>query len=74
MLRKWFRRKKADEAENGLFVRVEDLAAMRRYVPYMREANRRKSFSRQAGDVKSVFKGRGMELEEVRAYAFGDDV
>ena len=27
-----------------------------------------------AGDVKSAFKGRGMELEEIRSYAYGDDV
>jgi len=28
----------------------------------------------QAGDVKSAFKGRGIEMEEIREYTFGDDV
>lgn len=59
---------------NGLYVSVEELAEMRRFVPYMRRMHNRRAFSHQAGEVKSAFKGRGMELEEIRAYTFGDDV
>lgn len=73
-LKNWFGKKKVKEAGNGLYASLEELIAMRKYVAYLREVNRRKSFSHQAGDIKSVFKGRGMELEEIRAYNFGDDV
>lgn len=67
---------KPEEAysSNGLSVSVEELAEMRRFVPYLRRMHNRRSFSHQAGEVKSAFKGRGMELEEIRAYTFGDDV
>lgn len=58
----------------GLFVSVEELVAQRRYA-YQWQLNRlNRASSRQAGDVKSVFKGRGMEFEEIRSYAYGDDV
>lgn len=59
---------------NGLFASIDELIAMRQYVAYLRAFNRRKLTSNQAGDVKSAFKGRGMELEEIRSYTFGDDV
>lgn len=59
---------------NGLYASLEELLAMRKEAAYMRSLKRRRSFSQQAGDIKSAFKGRGMELEEVRAYSFGDDV
>ena len=59
---------------NGLSVSLEELMNMRRYVPYMQGKKRQKTFSCQAGDIKSAFKGRGMEFEEIRAYNLGDDV
>lgn len=65
---------KADDKSKGLFVTVDELAAQRRYALKARYPLRRDMTSAQAGDVKSVFKGRGMEFEEIRAYAFGDDV
>ena len=52
---------------NGLSVSLEELMNMRRYVPYMQGKKRQKTFSCQAGDIKSAFKGRGMEFEEIRA-------
>ncbi len=74
MFQQWFGKKHQDDAHSGLYASLEDLVAMRRYTAYLRAKHRKKSFSHQAGDVKSVFKGRGMEFEEIRAYAFGDDV
>jgi len=59
---------------NGLFASLEELAEQRRYVVYLRQLNPIKTGSAVAGDVKSAFKGRGMELEEIRSYAYGDDV
>lgn len=73
-LSKWFGKKHERESGNGLFVTLEELVGMRRYAVYLRGLRRRKTFSRQAGEVKSAFKGRGMELEEIRGYTFGDDV
>ena len=58
----------------GLFVTVEDFLAQRRYAYEWQPGKRHKFTSQQAGDVKSIFKGRGMEFEEIRAYTFGDDV
>lgn len=64
-----------DEADNsGLFVTLEELIEQRRYVAYLKALTSRLAVSNQAGDVKSAFKGRGVELEEVRGYTFGDDV
>ena len=60
-------------AQKGLSVSVDELISMQQYLPYL--ALKQNQFtSNRAGDVKSVFKGRGMELEEVRAYNFGDDI
>ncbi len=59
---------------NGLYVTLEELMEQRQFVRYLH--NRRKSLptSWQVGEVKSIFKGRGMEFEEIRPYSFGDDV
>ena len=65
-LSKWFGKKHERESGNGLFVTLEELVGMRRYAVYLRGLRRRKTFSRQAGEVKSAFKGRGMELEEIK--------
>lgn len=64
--------KKEDEGK-GLFVSVDELIEQQKYLPYL-SLNSNKLTSNQAGDVKSAFKGRGMELEEVREYTFGDNV
>lgn len=58
---------------HGLAVDIDELISMQRYLPYLAwQPN--KLTSNRAGEIKSVFKGRGMELEEVRAYNFGDDI
>ncbi len=70
-----FFRKKIDEAPkpNGLFAGLDDLIAQKKYLPYIKQRHNRIT-SDHAGDIRSAFKGRGMELEEVRSYSFGDDV
>ena len=59
---------------NGLFVTIEDLIAERRYAYQWQISKLDRFTTLRAGDVKSAFKGRGMEFEEIRAYSFGDDV
>ena len=69
-----FKKPTAVKSGNGLFVTIDELIAERKNAAYIRGLNTRLTTSRQAGDVKSAFKGRGMEFEEIRAYNFGDDV
>lgn len=57
----------------GLAVTTEDLIAEQKYLPYLSLKGNYVT-SMNAGNVKSAFKGRGLEFEEVRAYMFGDDV
>lgn len=65
---------KARQGGNGLYASLEELMDMRRYASYMQVNSRRRTYSAQAGDIKSAFKGRGVEMEEIREYGFGDDV
>ena len=72
----FFKRKNSDNKNNkmqGLSVSVDDLLKQQKYLPYLKLPNA-KITSSLSGEVKSAFKGRGIELEEVRAYAFGDDI
>ena len=73
-LTKIFKTKPESPQNNGLYATIEDLIAQRRYAHQTSLSHLHKLTSRQAGDVKSAFKGRGMEFEEIRAYTFGDDV
>ena len=58
---------------NGLSVSIDELIEQKKYLPYIKK--RQNNFtSDQAGDIRSAFKGRGMEFDEVRTYGFGDDV
>ena len=59
---------------NGLFVSMDELMNMRKYATYLQQGKKRKTYSNQVGDVKSAFKGRGIEMDEIREYQFGDDV
>lgn len=65
---------KSSEENRGLSVSLDELIKMRRYVNYVKPQAAKKTSSLLAGDVKSAFKGRGLEFEEIRGYAFGDDV
>ena len=69
----FFKKDKKQNDKTGLAVTVPELIEQQRYLPYLQQ---RQNFltSAQAGNVKSAFKGRGIELEEVRAYNFGDDI
>ena len=69
----WSKKRKSAEDDRGLTASLDDLMAQRRNVRYLHIKNRLDT-SIQAGDVKSAFKGRGIEMEEIREYAFGDDV
>ena len=73
-IRRWFSSQKQSKNGNGLFATLEELIEMRRYTPYMYGFRQSKSFSCQIGDIRSAFKGRGVEFEEIRSYNFGDDV
>ena len=59
---------------NGLFVGLDELMNMRKYATYLQQGKKKKTYSNQVCDVKSAFKGRGIEMDEIREYQFGDDV
>lgn len=69
----FFKKDKKQNDKSGLAVTVPELIEQQRYLPYL---SRNHDFltSDRAGNVKSAFKGRGIELEEVRSYNFGDDI
>lgn len=58
---------------NGLYAGLDELIEQKKYLPYIKRRHNNITSDR-AGDIRSAFKGRGMELEEVRSYGFGDDV
>ena len=70
----WFGTRQSASKGDGLTVSLEELADMRRYAAYVRGWQHNRDFSLQSGDIKSAFKGRGMEFEEIRSYNYGDDV
>ena len=72
----WFAKHKDGNEKNkqqGLIATVDDLLQQQKYLPYL-VLYPNKLTSNRAGDAKSVFKGRGMEFAEVRAYTYDDDV
>lgn len=71
---KLFSRPVESQNGNGLFATMEELIEQRKYVSYLKQYKAKIASSVTAGDVKSAFKGRGMEFEEIRGYTFGDDV
>ncbi len=58
----------------GLYAVLEDLLALKSKTGYLKGFHTLRASGSMSGDVKSAFKGRGMEMEEIRAYNFGDDV
>ncbi len=69
-----FKTNTVSDKGNGLYASLDELMDMRKYVRLMQTKRKLKSYSQQAGDIKSAFKGRGIEMEEIREYAFGDDI
>ena len=61
------------EKSNGLYASLEDLFEQKKYLPYIKQKHLQTT-SDQVGSIRSAFKGRGIEFEEVREYGFGDDV
>ncbi len=57
----------------GLSVSLEELTEQRKNLAWLHQKSKRQP-SDMAGEVKSVFKGRGIEMEEIREYTYGDDV
>ena len=58
---------------NGLYAGIDDLIEQKKYLPYIKRRHNNIT-SDQVGNIRSAFKGRGMEFDEVRTYGFGDDV
>ena len=71
---KLFHKPEIKVSGGGLYATPEELMEQRHFVRYLRNGYKVPATSVQAGDIKSVFKGRGMEFEEIRPYSFGDDV
>lgn len=70
----FFLNKKSETTKpNGLSVSLDELVEQKKYLPYIKKHSNNVT-SDMAGDIRSAFKGRGMEFEEVRTYGFGDDV
>ena len=63
-----------DSTNNGVYPTVEELLALKSQTKYIKSFNWKKFTTQNAGEIKSAFKGRGMELEEIRQYSNGDDV
>ena len=69
-----FRRKKNKSVtDKGLSVSLEDMLEQQNYLSYLQIKNNTAT-SALSGEIKSALKGKGMELEEVRAYTYGDDI
>lgn len=59
---------------NTPLLSIADLENLQRQTLQFQARHRRPVASRYAGPVVSLFRGRGMELEDLRAYQAGDDV
>jgi len=59
---------------NDLLLTITELEDLQRHTLQYQARQRRPVASRYAGPVVSLFRGRGMELEDLRAYQPGDDV
>ena len=57
----------------GLSVSLRELVELQHLIVYQQSPKILLS-SNMSGEVKSAFKGRGMEFEEVREYIYGDDI
>ncbi|MBE6452538.1 MAG: DUF58 domain-containing protein [Alphaproteobacteria bacterium] len=73
-IKRWLNKKTTKQIGNGLFASLDELLEMRKYTAYVQQNAHRNTLSCQSGDIRSAFKGRGMEFEEIRSYTFGDDV
>ncbi len=61
-------------SEEGITLTLEELLALRAQAVQFRLAPQRPSGSPLAGGYRSLFRGRGMDFDEVREYQPGDDI
>ena len=61
------------EQKNGLYASLEELMEQRKNLAYLQLKNKLET-SDMSGEVRSAFKGRGIEMEEIREYTYGDNV
>ena len=59
---------------NNAYCTLTDLLTLRLKAKSLKLSSKVNSSSHFSGSKKSLFKGRGIDFEEVRPYAFGDDV
>lgn len=72
-LKSLFEKKDHQIFDEALAPSFKTLMAMKKEVPYLNGLRFQRT-SLNAGDMKSSFKGRGIEFEEVRPYYFSDDI
>ncbi len=70
----WFNRAGKGRPDTALYVDLDDLMGIRRYAELIKYRGVKRAQGVDSGDIKSAFRGRGVEMEEIREYAFGDDV
>lgn len=58
----------------GAYAQLNDLIALRFPAKQLKLGRRNRALSNLAGPIKSNFRGRGIDFEEVRSYQPGDDI
>ena len=58
----------------GAYVQLNDIIALRFPATQLKLGRRNRALSNLAGPIKSNFRGRGIDFEEVRSYQPGDDI
>ena len=59
---------------HGAYANLQELIALRFPAKQLRLARANRALSALSGPIKSNFRGRGIEFEEVRSYQPGDDI
>ncbi len=59
---------------HGAYAQLNDLIALRFPAKQLKLGRRNRALSNLAGPIKSNFRGRGIDFEEVRSYQPGDDI
>jgi uncharacterized protein (DUF58 family) len=59
---------------SGVYLQLPDLIALRFAARQLQLRRRKRALSQLSGPIKSNFRGRGIDFEEVRSYQPGDDI
>ncbi|HEY6130551.1 MAG TPA: DUF58 domain-containing protein, partial [Halioglobus sp.] len=59
---------------HGAYVQLNELIALRFPAQQIKLGRRKRALNSLAGPIKSNFRGRGIDFEEVRSYQPGDDI